>query len=67
MTTKTLKKSVLNTDSDVQTFPEEEENQKKKSWEKTRLPLNIGHKESKKVELEPTTIGWVKSSRNWAL
>lgn len=57
MTTKTLKKSVLNTDSDVQTFPEEEENQKKKSWEKQRLPLNIGHKESKKVELEPTTIG----------
>lgn len=57
MTTKTLKKSVLNTDSDVQTFPEEEENQKKKSWEKQRLPLNIVHKESKKVELEPTTIG----------
>lgn len=37
MTTKTLKKSVLNTDSDVQTFPEEEENQKKKSWEKTKV------------------------------
>ena len=37
MTTKTLKKSVLNTDSDVQTFLEEEENQKKKSWEKTKI------------------------------